>query len=127
LIRIPRHDPDIPEAMLQKIVIAHLATIPGCRIWRMSVGAAMTIDPRTRTMRKLTFGVPGQADLSGLLEPTGRRLEIELKTPTGRQTPEQRIWQAEIERYGGLYVLARSLEQAMVPVCVALGLAYEIA
>lgn len=122
IIRIPRHDPDIPEAVLERLVLAHVNKLPGVRLWKMHVGSVI----EQKTGRKITFGVPGQADTSGLFLPSGRRLEIETKTPVGRQRPEQKIWQAEIERYGGLYILARSLEMAMVPICVELGLAYEI-
>jgi len=58
--------------------------------------------------RIIRFGVPGQADLTGIL-PDGRRLEIEVKSPTGRQTAEQRSFQQMIERFNGVYILARSI------------------
>lgn len=121
MIRIPRHDMDIPEAVLQRLVIARLNELPGVRVWRFNVGAFR--DARGRTYR---FGVPGQADVGGLMAPSGRTLQVELKSRTGRQTPEQRAWQLETERYGGLYVLARSLPDALVPVCQAIGLEYSI-
>ena len=59
--------------------------------------------------RVVRFGVPGQADLTGIL-PDGRRLEVEVKSATGRQSAAQRDFQNLIERFGGLYVLARSVE-----------------
>lgn len=37
-------------------------------------------------------------------------LRIELKTPRGRQSPEQRRWQAAAERAGYRYVVVRSVE-----------------
>jgi hypothetical protein len=55
------------------------------------------------------FGVPGQADLTGIL-PGGLRLEIEVKSAGGRQTTEQQTYQRMIQRFGGMYVLARSAE-----------------
>jgi hypothetical protein len=55
------------------------------------------------------FGVPGQADISGLLS-SGRRVEIEVKSATGRQSPQQRAFEAMISKFGGLYILARSVE-----------------
>lgn len=60
----------------------------------------------------IRFGLPGQADISGILC-NGRRLEIEAKAERGRQSQAQRLFQAMIEKYGGLYVLARSVEDAM--------------
>jgi hypothetical protein len=121
MIRIPRHDP-LPETALQRLVIARLNDIPGVRVWRFNVGAFK--DPKSGKVYK--FGVPGQADVGGILAPSGRRLEVELKSATGRQTEDQRAWQLEIETRGGLYVLARTLEQALVPVCHALGLQYAV-
>jgi hypothetical protein len=37
-------------------------------------------------------------------------LEIEVKSEDGRQTEEQRNYQSMIERFGGVYVLARSVD-----------------
>ena len=37
-------------------------------------------------------------------------LLIEMKTPDGRQSPSQRVWQEYIERDGYRYVICRSLE-----------------
>jgi hypothetical protein len=34
---------------------------------------------------------------------------IEIKTPTGRQSPEQRAWQAAIEAQGYKYAIARDV------------------
>jgi hypothetical protein len=36
-------------------------------------------------------------------------LAIEMKTPTGRQSPEQRAWQAAIEAQGYKYAIARDV------------------
>jgi hypothetical protein len=52
------------------------------------------------------------ADISGILH-DGRRLEIECKSATGRQSPEQASFQAMIERFGGVYILARSAQDAV--------------
>lgn len=118
---IPSHNPDIPEAMLQKIVLAHINQIPGVEVWRMNTGGAYVRGTW------VSFGREGQADLAGLMAPSGRRLEIELKAKTGRQRDAQRTYQAMIERHGGLYILARTLREAMVPVCEFLGLPFELA
>jgi len=61
---------------------------------------------------KVRFGVgsPGGADLIGCFR--GRFLAVEIKTPTGRQSPEQRAFQQLIESKGGIYVILRSVEDA---------------
>jgi hypothetical protein len=91
------------EKELQNEILRTFGTLPRLRIWRANTGVAQ-IDKRF-----IRFGVPGQADLTGIL-PGGRRLEIEVKSPTGVQTPEQQNFQRMIEKFDGVYVLARSVE-----------------
>lgn len=59
--------------------------------------------------RTIKFGLVGSSDIIGLLR-GGRFLGIEVKTPTGRQSPEQVKFENMIRRMGGLYVLARSVD-----------------
>ncbi len=63
--------------------------------------------------RRVRYGVasPGGADLIGMFR--GRFVAVEIKTPIGRQSKEQREFQALIERKGGIYVVLRSVEQAL--------------
>lgn len=92
------------ETDLVNDILLEFGARPDLRIWRQNTGAA-----RTSRGALVRFGIPGQADISGILS-NGRRIEIECKSPHGRQTQEQRSWQAMIERFGGLYVLARSVD-----------------
>ena len=50
----------------------------------------------------------GLSDLTAIKE--GRTVYIEVKTPSGKQSDDQILFQAEIEAHGGLYVLARGIE-----------------
>jgi hypothetical protein len=87
------------------------------RLWRMNTGVASADEGGSLKLgqrpgrRVVRFGVPGQADLTGIL-PGGIRLEIETKTDNGRQSIDQQNYQRMIERFGGVYVLARSVEDA---------------
>ncbi|MBO9539662.1 hypothetical protein J7643_03620 [bacterium] len=103
------------EAEIQAAVLRVLGARPDLRLWRANSGAAID----SRTGRMVRFGIPGQADLSGILA-SGRRLEIEIKGPRGSQTPEQLHFGAMITRFGGLYVVAHSLEEAVFAVEEAL-------
>ena len=38
---------------------------------------------------------------------------IENKTPKGRQEPEQKVFQHEVERHGGKYIIVRSIDEFM--------------
>ena len=51
---------------------------------------------------------PGLSDL--VASKNGRIVHIEVKTPKGRQSEYQEIFQADIEAAGGEYLLARSIE-----------------
>lgn len=43
----------------------------------------------------------------------GRFVGIEVKSKSGKQRPEQRVWQERIAKAGGAYVLARSWEDVV--------------
>jgi hypothetical protein len=90
------------EHAIQSQILRDFGTRPDMRLWRANSGVARMGN------RKVRFGVPGQADLTGIL-PGGVRLEVEVKSATGRQSPEQAAYQAMIVRFGGVYVLARSV------------------
>lgn len=92
------------EKQIQNLILLTFGCRHDMRLWRQNTGMAR-MGPR----RMVRFGVPGQADLTGIL-PGGIRLEIEIKTNFGQQTTEQRNYQRMIERFGGVYVLARSVE-----------------
>lgn len=62
----------------------------------------------------ITFGVPGQADISGILAPSGKRLEIEVKVGRDKMSEQQQKFAAMIRRAGGVYIEARSVEDAIL-------------
>lgn len=91
------------EKHIQNEILREFGTKSTLRIWRQNTGAA------TFYGQRVTFGVPGQADISGIL-PDGKRLEIEVKSAVGRQAENQKAFQALVTRFNGLYILARSVE-----------------
>ena len=90
------------EHQIQNAILREFGTRTDLRIWRANTGVARY------GKRVVRFGVPGQADLTGIL-PDGRRLEIEVKSATGRQSTDQKNYQQMIERLNGVYILARSV------------------
>ena len=71
-------------------------------------------DPVTGARLKAEGATAGVADL--ILFHRGKdsgALLIEMKTPTGRQSPEQKRWQLKIQSQGYKYVVCRSLEEFM--------------
>lgn len=102
------------ERDLIYLILSVWGAHPQLRIWRANTGVgwfangqpARKTDPGAYAVK---FGTPGQGDISGLVLPSGRRLEIETKAKT-KQSDDQKSFQRMIERFGGLYVLARSLD-----------------
>lgn len=105
------------EKSTQNDILRAFATQPGLRLWRANVGVAKY------GKRVVRFGVPGQADLTGILPVTlicpvcaaeagtvGARLEIECKKPGGAQFTEQQNYERMIRRFGGIYVTAYSVQ-----------------
>lgn len=93
------------EREISAAILAAFGRNPYLRLWRQGVGAAWIGDGRSRRM--VRFGLPGMADLSGILA-CGRRVEIEVKTETGRLTVDQQRWGAMVAAFGALYAVARS-------------------
>lgn len=58
--------------------------------------------------------LPGVSDMV-LLKSTSKHgfLCIENKTKTGRQSSEQKVFQFEVERHGGKYVVIRTMDEFM--------------
>lgn len=95
------------EGQLQDAIRLALGTDPDVVLWRNNIGVAKM---HGHTVR---FGVggPGGADLLGMFR--GRFAAVEVKSPSGRQSPEQRMFQQLIESKGGIYLMPRSVDEAL--------------
>jgi hypothetical protein len=105
---------NLPEKAIQVAVLEAWGAHPQLRLVRVNTGVgwfargepARKTDPGAYPVR---FNPQGTADVVGLIAPTGRLLMIECKSATGRQSPEQATMERIVTRFGGLYVLARSV------------------
>lgn len=85
------------------------AVAPYCVIFRVNVGAALTPDGRY-----FTTGVPaGFADLFGVRIADGKAVFIEVKTPKGRPTKQQKNFLSKMRAYGAIAGVCRSAEEAI--------------
>ena len=100
----------LKEADIQRLCLERLRWWKGGSLWRANVGAHTIRDPGRRP-RFMRFGRPGQADLTGILAGSGRRLEVEIKTSRGVLSERQRDFAGEIQRMGGLYAVVRSADE----------------
>lgn len=67
-----------------------------------------------REARPVKFGLPGSADVLGAMQ--GCPVAVEFKTLTGRQSDQQGMFGAAWRKAGGIYVLARSPDEAVTKV-----------
>lgn len=99
------------EGQIQDAIRLELGREPDLVLWRNNVGVA---EQRTRDgrHRRVAYGVGGKgaADLLGIFR--GRFVAVEIKTPTGRQSPEQLTFARLVESRGATYVVLRSVEDA---------------
>jgi hypothetical protein len=84
-------------------ILRDLGQIPDLvRAWRNETGMAISIDLK----RKISYGLKGSADILGLLH-NGRFLAIEVKTGKAVQSKQQKNFQSMVEKFGGIYLIAR--------------------
>lgn len=100
------------EGAIQDAIRVALSDEPGLVLWRNNCGVAEHRGARVR------YGLAvGSADLIGCLD--GRFVALEVKTPTGRAAPEQRLWLALVRRYGGFAAIVRSVDEARAAIARA--------
>lgn len=92
------------ESVIQAQILAYLERRGDCFVWRNNTGS---FSPRPGAF--VRFGTPGSADILGVRW-GGQLLAVEVKTSTGRLRPAQERWGAEVTRFGGLYIVARSVD-----------------
>jgi hypothetical protein len=96
-----------PEGAVVKVCLEYLA-LRGIYAYRQNTGAA-EYQNKTGKKRFVRYGKPGASDIVGLL-PGGRFIAVECKAPRGRLSELQAAFLQDIERMGGLAVVARSVE-----------------
>ncbi len=103
----PKRKNKKPEGNIKKTIMAWLQAhnIPA---WNNATGAYKMGDSYIR------YGAIGSADIMAILPPSGRSVHIEVKSATGTQKPAQKRWQAMVERAGGIYILARGIEDVTI-------------
>jgi hypothetical protein len=104
------------EAAIQQDIRLALGQCPGIKTFRNNCGAI-----KDRNNRLVRYGlVVGSGDLIGwqsvviteamVGQRFARFLSVEVKTPTGRLSPEQETWRQAVLKAGGIAVVARSVD-----------------
>ena len=81
----------------------------GIPAWRRNTGKTI-YKGKDGKDRHVSFGLKGAGDIEGILPPHGRHLEVECKLPDKEQSADQKAFQAMTEKAGGIYILARSVD-----------------
>jgi len=97
----PGFSKEASEALIQNeaLLVVSKVFMNDITFWRNNTGAVVDDG------RLIRFGIPGQADTSGLIKPFGTRLEIEFKRKGKKQSEAQKNFQKMIESFGGIYLL----------------------
>lgn len=103
---------------------------PGARVWRQNTGGGVGMSTIMRAVellrknrvsdaitlllsRPIRWGVGGQGDITGIWHPGGKRVEIEIKAGADKQSAQQLAYEAMITNAGGIYIVARSVDQCL--------------
>ncbi len=89
-------------------VLIAVSRVPGAIFWRQNCGTFRTMDGR-RVVK--ASSIDGLGDIMGTYR--GRSVAIETKTKRGTQRTSQIRFQNAFERAGGIYIIARSVEDAL--------------
>lgn len=119
-------DPRSEKAILNATLV-QVSALPETIVWRNNTGTAwqgdrlrlrpgqwIEVQPDMVVLanaRPITFGLSGSGDILGASR--GRPVSIETKKHSGSQSGIQRNFERAWVRCGGLYVLARSAEDAL--------------
>lgn len=101
----PDADPRLETPIMREILIA-VSRLPEGMFWRANVGVAITFGGRV-----VRFNVKGMPDIMGAYR--SRPVGIETKTSSGRLNTYQINFRDAFTNAGGIYILARSLDDAL--------------
>lgn len=98
------------ETDLVKAILLALSQRGDLMVWRNNTGALL--DEHRRLVR---FGLPGSPDIIGWARGFSPApfFGLEVKTPTGRQSPQQRKFQSRAVADGAFYAVVRSVDEAL--------------
>ena len=98
-------------ALTNELLLALTRELPQICVWRNNRIDAMAVS--RGKLRRVSAGINGQADLSGIIAPSGRRIEIEIKAGKDRQSPMQTSFEAMITACGGVYLICRNVPETL--------------
>lgn len=99
------------ENQIQDAIRLAVGKLPDVVVWRNESGVA------EHHGRYVRYGLQkGSADLIGLLAPQGRLLALEVKTPRGRLSEEQKLFLELVRGMGGFACVVTSAAEALLAI-----------
>lgn len=95
------------EAELVSAILRRCGSLGNVRLWRINTVGA--IAKSGRVVRSAPVGHP---DIAGILYP-GRAIYLEVKTQTGPISKEQAAFGVMLKRFGAIYAVCRSVDDAL--------------
>jgi VRR-NUC domain len=92
------------NALINDILVA-FGSLSNIRIWKNDVGVGRALD----NDRVLRWGLKGSSDIIGV-GLGGKFIAIEVKTGKARQSEQQKNFQNMVNSMGGIYIVARSIQ-----------------
>lgn len=111
------------ELDFMRALMLEIGASPGLRIWRQNCGEIPVRDRAGKVLRVFHPGPPvGASDISGIVQPEGWRLEIEVKSAVGKRSKAQIHWARFVVDSGGVYALVEydadeTLESNLAAAC----------
>lgn len=129
------------ESTVLRQILLNVGSLPYVRLWRNNTGQVWSgasihtplpgqiitdIYGRKIQMSRndiviteahpVNFGLKGSGDIAGIIGPVGKALFIEAKDVHGRQSEQQKNFEKMVRNMGGIYILARSAEEAVAAI-----------
>lgn len=93
------------ELDVQSLILIYLTSLPKSHFYRVNTG----VFPDSDGVRRIRTCPKGTPDIKGTLN--GRSVVVEAKrSKGGKHAEDQKNWQRNHERAGGLYILANSVD-----------------
>jgi hypothetical protein len=111
-------NPMTANELTAELLIQIPKRFPQARVWRNNRVDAW-VQNKEGPRRRIKAGIDGQGDITGIFPVqvgtilAGWRLEIEVKIGKDCQSVQQKAFQQAMEKAGGIYIVARSVEQSL--------------
>jgi hypothetical protein len=113
---------DLHERDILRPCLTALAYQYGVTAWRNHAGK-VELASRSKVKKKsywMQLGAPGSPDIVGFLSDS-RFLGVEVKTRTGAERVAQLAMRAKVETAGGVWIVARSVDEMLAALKAAQG------